>query len=599
MCPLCNSEATLDSLVRNHQLDAVVVKLRKTRDEAAQDLIARVLLEDSVGISAAFASSSSLKHRQKHKTEEKISPVASIFVKATGATLLEFENYYQSLLRDRHLLILRAKSTMTDQAVELLAFLKKISATLKRALMPPAALSAALEERRDKRGGAAGAAGEGMAVMMRAASASEEDVIEEAVSDALDALDVMMMDESGGDAGGSAAAGGAVGGGSSSSSREGGVTEFALRQKGQDLFLLILNVSDHLELELSPSPEPPGAAAAAAASSSGESEVLGVGKKAEKKKKESTLVPQITEAVENFMDFLKLDETKSILLKSVAEAESKITMMEALMSKFVASITRIDSEFERSRKLVLDSFAEYMASVAPSPFLLPVSVSIRVHARTKCAWDDVSLKATDALRRVVDFVEEQMEAAGDPVDSYLKDEGESGLKIGVVRPMMTDVVSSGDAKSVVEESKVEEEEEVAGKVEEMEVVTDLDQCVQDLALRPGATLILLTPFILKSEVPRPCFTYDFEKGKGQKTDYYKCDTCSIKCLVFFLFHFFVDFFCAVVIVGVCQACSVQCHAGHALSLFMKDHTPSYACCYCVKKKKCVIENFKTKRKKKK
>ncbi len=117
-----------------------------------------------------------------------------------------------------------------------------------------------------------------------------------------------------------------------------------------------------------------------------------------------------------------------------------------------------------------------------------------------------------------------------------------------------------------------------------------------LGLRPGTQIHILTKFQLSSEAPRPCFTFNYVKGANLKCDYFKCTDCKLN--------------------WVCQPCAIQCHKGkflpsfvlthlhiphiihiigHTLVPFMMNHQPSYACCYCVKKKKCKIENIKTKR----
>jgi len=112
-------------------------------------------------------------------------------------------------------------------------------------------------------------------------------------------------------------------------------------------------------------------------------------------------------------------------------------------------------------------------------------------------------------------------------------------------------------------------------LEPFEIVSNLDECLSELNVRQGAQIHVLTPFVLKSECPSPCITYGWTKELGLKCDYFRCKTCGFN--------------------WVCRPCKLQCHKDHELVPFMMQHTPSYACCYCVKKKKCIILNGKSRK----
>jgi len=55
-----------------------------------------------------------------------------------------------------------------------------------------------------------------------------------------------------------------------------------------------------------------------------------------------------------------------------------------------------------------------------------------------------------------------------------------------------------------------------------------------------------------------------ERDENTTTDYYRCETCSLN--------------------WICSECSKCCHEGHQLSVYMMNHSPSWNCCYCYKKK---------------
>lgn len=64
---------------------------------------------------------------------------------------------------------------------------------------------------------------------------------------------------------------------------------------------------------------------------------------------------------------------------------------------------------------------------------------------------------------------------------------------------------------------------------------------------------------------------EFDKDAKLQYNYYKCNDCNLK--------------------WVCEACMEVCHRdkGHTVQIFLENHTPDWACCYCVKKKKCYIK----------
>ena len=61
-----------------------------------------------------------------------------------------------------------------------------------------------------------------------------------------------------------------------------------------------------------------------------------------------------------------------------------------------------------------------------------------------------------------------------------------------------------------------------------------------------------------------CFSLDYKEGKERSTDYLRCETCSMN--------------------WVCASCAKVCHQGHQLSPYLQNHAPTWACCYCAKKK---------------
>lgn len=45
--------------------------------------------------------------------------------------------------------------------------------------------------------------------------------------------------------------------------------------------------------------------------------------------------------------------------------------------------------------------------------------------------------------------------------------------------------------------------------------------------------------------------------------------------------------------GICRPCAESCHKDHAgVKEYIMKHTPTWACCYCVKNHKCKIVHKK-------
>jgi len=267
----------------------------------------------------------------------------------------------------------------------------------------------------------------------------------------------------------------------------------------------------------------------------------------------------LKKAISAFISFIKSKQSE------LSINDSQLNEIESVLSNFSAGIELSQKRLARSCKLLSDSYEEYMKKTGPSPFLLPVSVTIRLRGRPQF-WE-LKLNSTDRLGIVLDIVKKKFSDLGDEFDQWEfndnEDDGNEGgddmkidndnkIQLGLLRPL-----ADRDPEKP------------------LDIITNMEQCLTELNVRQGTQIHVLTNFRLKSEAPRPCFTYNYQKEKQEKCDYYRCKTCGFN--------------------WVCQACSIQCHKGHELTPFMMGHVPSYACCYCVKKKKCKILNIKSKK----
>eukprot|EP00484_Ammonia_sp_Unknown_P027298 CAMPEP_0197024674 /NCGR_PEP_ID=MMETSP1384-20130603/5178_1 /TAXON_ID=29189 /ORGANISM="Ammonia sp." /LENGTH=509 /DNA_ID=CAMNT_0042453095 /DNA_START=42 /DNA_END=1571 /DNA_ORIENTATION=- len=260
-----------------------------------------------------------------------------------------------------------------------------------------------------------------------------------------------------------------------------------------------------------------------------------------------------------FVNLKKAISAFTACIKSKQQAlnidDATLNEVESTVSSFYAEMELSQKRLNRSVKLLCDSYEEYMSKTSPSPFLLPVAVTIRLRGRPQF-WE-LKLNMTDRVGVVIDIVKHKFSDLNDPIDQWQGDgdgDGEQeemkSYQVGLLRPL------------------AERDPE-----KPLEIITNMEQCLSELNVRQGTQIHVLTTFRLQSEAPRPCFTYDYDKAKGAKCDYYRCTTCKFN--------------------WVCAPCSMQCHKGHNLVPFMMGHVPSYACCYCVKKKKCKILNIKS------
>jgi len=95
--------------------------------------------------------------------------------------------------------------------------------------------------------------------------------------------------------------------------------------------------------------------------------------------------------------------------------------------------------------------------------------------------------------------------------------------------------------------------------------------LSELNVIHGTKIELDGDVLCESDVPKPCITLDFRAEDKKAYDYYSCETCSSN--------------------WICEPCIQQCHKGHSYKNHMKEHIPTWACCYCLKKN-CQLPNKK-------
>ncbi|CAM9917322.1 unnamed protein product, partial [Heterosigma akashiwo] len=70
---------------------------------------------------------------------------------------------------------------------------------------------------------------------------------------------------------------------------------------------------------------------------------------------------------------------------------------------------------------------------------------------------------------------------------------------------------------------------------------------------------------LRSQQRQPCFANSFgTPNQPRDATYFSCKQCNMN--------------------WICSSCAKCCHTDHELAVHIKNHNPSWACCYCPRKK---------------
>jgi len=233
-------------------------------------------------------------------------------------------------------------------------------------------------------------------------------------------------------------------------------------------------------------------------------------------------------------------------LKRTQSTEEAIQILSKIDGEYKQKLKFLKDGLDKSVSLLVQAYESYMSGIAPSPFLLPTKVTISVAGRNglKC---EALLKPTDPVETVKQLLADKCKGMGNPISEFDPD-----MKYAIKSPMSDK------------------------KINDLETINGLSRvCELKEKIFPGAEILLIGAVKLESEAPETCFTADYKQGGDQRVDYFRCNTCGLN--------------------WICKPCSGVCHKGHDIVSFMKNHKPSYACCYCVKKKKCRILNNRSKK----
>lgn len=293
----------------------------------------------------------------------------------------------------------------------------------------------------------------------------------------------------------------------------------------------------------------------------------------------------------------------------VAQRDSKLQKAKDCgldKKRYDAKVEKVEKKFETSVRLLLEGYDKMLKEVLPTPSFVPMAVKLVV-AEKDVVFPKVVISPIDHLQDILKHFEKQMKGQGMVVVSWDKDVVVC-FKNPFSLPSSTDEEekhnsshpppppppsSSSSSSLIIVEKKGEpddKKEVIKDKLDDNDDNDDKegDEIVIDDPLKPmhlygvmpGATIYLKGHFVLKSDLfDTKCFAERFSKDSDEPEhlDYFMCKTCGIN--------------------WICNVCARECHAGHDVSIHIKDHVPTWACCYCWKKcKTCKFNKKKKKRK---
>jgi len=189
----------------------------------------------------------------------------------------------------------------------------------------------------------------------------------------------------------------------------------------------------------------------------------------------------------------------------------------------------------------MESYEEYLGNISPSPQFLPVTVTIQIPEKD-IEIRNIRIDRTTTITEVKQIVRDYMERTGDPLSEF------TNSNVFVLHPSFS---SSNEKKRRRKEGILIPDETVP---------------ILQYNPEPGALLVMKGILLCKSDEPKKCFKETYEAGA--KMDYFTCADCKIN--------------------WVCRPCMEECHIGHETKEYILDHSATWACCYCVKNRKCKI-----------
>ncbi|KAK3108316.1 hypothetical protein FSP39_005496 [Pinctada imbricata] len=216
----------------------------------------------------------------------------------------------------------------------------------------------------------------------------------------------------------------------------------------------------------------------------------------------------------------------------------------------------LQRELDTCKQLVADAYDRYLKENMPQFSVLPVRVSINLLDKGDIIPNIVLKPAETVGEKIQKAVEEVMKAKNNPVIKW-PDE----VRLFMFGPFAK--CSPCEVKQII--SNILND---GTAYPEVYALNHDSRPILEFNMKPNSEIIIYGQIVCESDMPKQCFINTFKKGGEQKIDYFFCKQCSFK--------------------WICRCCMEICHKDHQIIPYIMNHQPEWACCYCPRKKTCIL-----------
>jgi len=241
----------------------------------------------------------------------------------------------------------------------------------------------------------------------------------------------------------------------------------------------------------------------------------------------------------------KMSEIQATDAKTKEQQDADIAV---IVAQCEGKQKELDDSFQESVKLLVEAFDGYLSTTIPAPSFLPISVSVHIPSKN-IKYQKIVLKPTDSSVDLKATIQKKFLESGQEFVEWGKN-----LQILIERVFESDEPKSEMILDLPNFQQIK--------------VIDEHRPLTQYKLHQGDRIIFTGEVHFKSDMPKQCFSILYDKNKDMTMDYYTCKDCKFN--------------------WICKACAETCHKGHQITEYISKHRPTWACCYCVKNKKCAL-----------
>ncbi|XP_033114968.1 E3 ubiquitin-protein ligase TRIM69-like isoform X2 [Anneissia japonica] len=210
----------------------------------------------------------------------------------------------------------------------------------------------------------------------------------------------------------------------------------------------------------------------------------------------------------------------------------------------------LQTELTNSTQLIVDAYDRFLTTSLPEPSVLPVTVPIRFLGKELKLRNQV----LQPMTKVADIKTEVIKELARRCDNVLSFPDE--VKFLLLRPFTKNNAEITDDLLIAIANQTSAHRDV--------IVMSFECCpVLEVDAQPGSEIVIVGPVVLSSDVPKKCYAKTYNKAQPEMTNYYTCDQCKFS--------------------WICEVCRETCHKNHTTKPKIINYTPTWACCYCLKK----------------